>query len=412
MTQTAQIESDTPAAADRPKHDLAEIFRNRGAEYREKRKLTKEQHKAIYAISNCRTAAYGFHADVCDECAHTETEYNSCRNRNCPKCQGISKRKWVSERLAELLPVDYHHATFTVPALISALSLYNRKLIYDLMFDAASKTLLCFGHDPKWLGAAIGFYGILHTWGQTLWTHVHLHFIVTAGGLTPDGKWIEPKYKAKFLFPVDALASVFRGKFIEGLKRSYYAGEITFPRNQKDLENPRNFEQWIDRLVSKKWVVNSKPPFAGPEEVVRYIGRYTHRTAISNSRIISFEDGRVTFSYKDYKERDESKLWKIMTLSVDDFITRFLYHILPSGYHRIRNFGFLSNGRKAKNLEIIREYLSVSESEELIEDFDGAVCPKCGIGRMRTFMVTDCEGRILKFDLSRIAGEPSIDDTS
>jgi len=413
MTQTAQIETESTAAADRPEVELADIFREHGREYCESRKLTKEQHNAVYAISNCRTAAYGFHADVCDTCGHTHTEYNSCRNRNCPKCQGISKREWVGARLSELLPIDYHHATFTVPAAISALSLFNRELIYNLMFRAASQTLLCFGHDPRWLGAEIGFYGILHTWSQTLWTHVHLHFIVTAGGLTADGEWIEPKYGGKFLFPTPALAKVFRGKFIEGLKKAYYKGELVIPDNQKELERPHMFEAWIDGLVSKKWVVNSKPPFSGPEEVVRYIGRYTHRTAISNARIVAFEDGAVTFAYKDNKERDKSKIWKEMTLPAEAFMTRFLSHVLPRGFHRIRHFGFLANGRKAKNLETIRDCLPVEiEPAAVAEDADGAVCPECGIGRMRTFLITDGEGRILKIGFAAFEDKTGTADTS
>ena len=411
MTQTTQIEKATDTS-NRPKVELADIFRKHGRDYCESRKLTKEQHNAVYAISNCRTAAYGFHADVCDTCGHTSTEHNSCRNRNCPKCQGVSKRIWVGARLSELLPIDYHHATFTVPAAISALSLFNRKLLYDLLFDAASKTLLCFGHDPRWLGAEIGFYGILHTWSQTLWTHVHLHFIVTAGGLTDDGEWIEPKHGGKFLFPTAALAKVFRGKFVEGLKKAYYAGELVIPEDKKELERPHMFEAWVDSLVSKKWVVNSKPPFSGPEEVVRYIGRYTHRTAISNSRIVTVDDGTVTFSYKDNKERDKSKIWKEMTLPVEEFMTRFLSHVLPKGFHRIRHFGFLANGCKAQNLEIIRECLPDEESGAIAEDADGAVCPECGIGRMRTFLVTDCEGRILKIGFAAFEKNTETADTS
>ncbi len=397
----------------RPEVELADIFRQHGSEYRKNHKLTKEQHTAVYAISNCRTAAYGFHADACGECGHTQTEYNSCRNRNCPKCQGISKRKWVASRLDELLPVCYHHAVFTLPAALSQLSTYNRVFIYDLLFEAASKTLLCFGNDPKWLGARIGFYGILHTWSQTLWTHVHLHFIVTAGGLTPEGEWKEPGHKGKFLFPVRALSAVFRGKFVEGLKKAYYAGELVFPDDKKYLENPSDFEQWVDRLVSKKWVVNSKPPFSGPEEVVRYIGRYTHRTAISNFRILSFEEGFVTFSYKDNKERDKSKKWKEMILSAEEFMMRFLSHVLPSGYHRIRHYGFLANGRKNESLEKIRENLHIVETGEAHgEDGFRAVCPKCGVGIMRTFIVTDHEGRIIKFDFSEISDKLEEIDTS
>ena len=393
------------SSQDQPKNEVADIFNLYGEEYRQNHKLSTEQLKAIYAICHCRTAEYGFHADVCDNCGHIEKAYNSCRNRHCPKCQGIAKRKWVEARIDELLPVAHHHATFTLPNQISVLSLHNQKLIYDLLFNSASQTLLVFGDDPKWLGAKTGFYGILHTWGQTLWPHVHLHFIVPAGGLTDDGKWIEPKYKGTFLFPVKALSKVFRGKFIEGLKEAYYAGELVLPDNL-NIKDDDEFEQWIDLLVSKNWVVNSKPPFSGPEEVVRYIGRYTHRIAISNHRIISIADGQICFSCKDNKEKDKSKIWKEMTLPADQFIKRFLWHVLPKRYHRIRHYGFLNNGEKHANLETIREFF---ESEKGVEEFakdittddtDGITCPKCKKGKLRSFLVTDRYNQILKFDLS------------
>ena len=388
-----------------PQYEVADIFNLYGDEYRNNNTLTTDQLNVMYAIEHCRTAEYGFHADICDNCGHIEKAYNSCRNRHCPKCQGIAKRKWVDARIDELLPVAYHHATFTLPNQISVLSLHNQKLIYDLLFNAASQTLLIFGDDPKWLGAKPGFYGILHTWSQTLWPHVHLHFIVTAGGLNADGKWIEPKYKGRFLFPVQALSIVFRGKFIEGLKDAYYAGELVLPVNLK-IKDDDEFEQWIDLLVSKNWVVNSKPPFSGPEKVVRYIGRYTHRIAISNHRIISIADGQVCFSYKDNKEKDKSKVWKEMILPVDQFIKRFLWHVLPKRYHRIRHYGFLTNGKKKANLEIIREFFKsekdVKESVKVIttDDTDGIICPKCKKGKLRSFFVTDRYGQILKFDLS------------
>lgn len=390
----------------RPQCEVADIFNLYGDEYRQSHKLTTDQLNVMYAICHCRTAAYGFHADVCDNCGHIDTAYNSCRNRHCPKCQGIAKRKWVHARLDELLPVAYHHATFTLPNQLSKLSLYNQKLIYDLLFDAASQTLLIFGDDPKWLGAKIGFYGILHTWSQTLWPHVHIHFIVTAGGLTDKGEWVEPKYKGKFLFPVPALSKVFRGKFIEGLKKDYYAGNLVMPESEEELNRPEKFEQWLDRLVSRNWVVNSKPPFSGPDEVVRYIGRYTHRIAISNHRIISIANGQIRFSYKDNQEKDKSKMWKEMVLPADQFIERFLWHILPKCYHRIRHYGFLNNGEKHVNLETIREYF---ESQEGVEEFaevittddtDGITCPKCEKGKLRPFLSTDQYGKILKFDIS------------
>ena len=393
------------SSQDRPKYEVADIFNLYGEKYRQNNNLTTDQLNVMYAIEHCRTAEYGYHVDVCDTCGHIESAYNSCRNRHCPKCQGIAKRKWVEARIHELLPVAHHHATFTLPNQISVLSLHNQKLIYDLLFNSASKTLLVFGDDPKWLGAKTGFYGILHTWSQTLWPHVHLHFIVPAGGLTDDGKWIEPKYKGTFLFPVPALSKVFRGKFIEGLKKAYYAGELVLPDNLK-IKDDDEFEQWIDLLVSKNWVVNSKPPFSGPEEVVRYIGRYTHRIAISNHRIISIADGQICFSYKDNKEKDKSKVWKEMVLPADQFIERFLWHILPKRYHRIRHYGFLNNGEKHANLETIRKFFktqeSVKEFAEVIttDDTDGITCPKCEKGRLRPFLVTDRYNQILKFDLS------------
>ena len=382
--------------------EVSDIFSLYGKKYRQTHNLTQDQLNIMYAICHCRTDAYGFHTDICDNCGHIETAYNSCRNRHCPKCQGIARRKWVKARLDELLPVAYHHATFTLPNQLSRLSLYNQKLIYDLLFNAASQTLLSFGDDPKWLGAKIGFYGILHTWSQTLWPHAHTHFIVTAGGLTDNGEWVEPKYKGKFLFPVKALSIVFRGKFIEGLKKAYYAGKLFLPDNLS-IKDADEFEQWINRLVSRNWVVNSKPPFAGPEEVVRYIGRYTHRVAISNSRILSVKNGQVRFSYKDNKEKDKSKIWKEMVLSADQFIERFLWHVLPSRYHRIRHYGFLTNGKKKANLEIINQFFSSQEDVEIssqtTEDSDGILCPKCKKGRLRPFLVTDRYNRILKFDI-------------
>ena len=341
----------------RPEHCISDIFRVEGKKLLNSGKLSPEQAKAVYSIMNCRTQTYGHHAEVCDECGFINIAYNSCRNRHCPQCQGIAKRKWVNARLSELLPVAYHHVVFTVPSYISKLSMYNQKIIYNLLFMAASRTLLAFGEDPKFLGAKIGFYGILHTWSQTLGPHIHIHFIVTAGGLTDDGQWKEPRHAKKFLFPVRAVSKVFRGKFIEGLKELYYNQKLTIPDNMEELNTPEGFEKQLNILVSKSWRVHSKPPFSGPDEVVRYIGRYTHRIAISDSRILSFEDGQVTFSYKDNKEKDPDKKYKQMTLTSEEFVRRFLYHVLPHRYHRIRNYGFLSNGRKKQNIEIIKKQL-------------------------------------------------------
>ena len=402
-----------------PQFEVADIFRRYGEAYRATHRLTIRQLNVMHAVENCRTAAYGFHTDVCDTCGHIESAYNSCRDRHCPKCQGIAKRKWVNARIDELLPIAYHHATFTLPGELSLQSLYNRKLIYDLLFDAAAQTLLTFGRDEKHLGAQIGFYGILHTWSQTLWPHAHLHLIVTAGGLTDDGRWIEPKYKTKFLFPVKALSKVFRGKFIQGLKKAWYAGALILT-DDMGIDNATAFEMWVDRLVARDWVVHSKAPFSGPEEVVRYIGRYTHRVAISNHRILSISDGQICFTYKDNKEKDKDKLWKEMTLPADQFITRFLWHIPPKGFHRIRHYGFLNNGQKHSNIAHIREIMASLEQgpdsgEAAANDETvGMPCPECVNGRMRPFLITDGSGQILKCDITVFSTHPErkYDDSS
>lgn len=415
--------SDHEKADDsRPQFEVADIFRLYGKAYRATHGLTSEQLGVMYAIENCRTATYGFHTDVCDSCGHTESAYNSCRNRHCPKCQGIAKRMWVEARIDELLPVAYHHAVFTIPGELSELSLFNGKLIYDLLFEAASQTLLAFGYDEKWLGAQIGFYGILHTWSQKLWPHAHLHFIVTAGGLTDDGRWVEPQYKDKFLFSVKALSKVFRGKFIQGLKQAYYAGDLILTADMR-IDHPTAFEMWVDHLVARNWVVFSKPPFAGPEEVVRYIGRYTHRVAIGNYRILGIDDGLILFSYRDNDEKNPDKRYKEMTLSADRFIMRFLWHVLPKGYHRIRHYGFLNNGQKHANLTQIREILvsrirdadgDGPEETATAANMIGMPCPKCENGRMRPFLVIDGYCQILKCDISVFPtpAKAKYDDTS
>jgi hypothetical protein len=297
----------TEGSAERPKHEVAEIFRLCGENCRRTHSLTPQQAKVMSDIENCRTGGFGYHADVCAECGHVETQYNSCHNRHCPKCQGTAKIRWVRARLSELMPVPYHHAVFTLPNMIFPLCQYNQKLICNLLFRCAAETLKAFGRDPRWLGAEIGFYGILHTRGQTMWPHPHLHLIVTGGGLNDDGEWVSPEYGGRFLFPVCAVSKVFRGKFLAGLRKAYDDGELTIPDEKAELETPSGFEAYIGRLAGRKWVVYTKAPFAGPEEVVRHIGRYSHRVAISNHRILSVENGRVTFSYKDYKDGGKKK---------------------------------------------------------------------------------------------------------
>ncbi len=337
------------------------------------------------AIENCRTSHYGTHLDQCDKCGFQSSEYNSCRDRHCPKCQGTTRRKWVEARLNDILPVPYYHVVFTLPHLLNDLTSYNKEFIYNLLFSSSSETLLTFGRDPKWLGGEIGFYGILHTWGQTIWQHPHTHFIVPGGALTKAGEWIPLRYKNKFLFPEAALSRVFRGKFIQGLKEAFYSGTLTLPPDSHHYSSPGSFERWVDRLVSKDWVVYCKSPLKTPEKVVRYIGLYTHRVAISNSRIINADDGRVDFHYKDYRTfKKTGTLWKQMTLNAPDFINRFLKHVLPPGFHKIRHFGFLANGRAKASVSQIKKLLFAErdEPERSTEDVAYTPCPKCIIGKL------------------------------
>lgn len=345
--------------------ELSDIFREYGDEYRSWHKLSPKQHSVMFDIEHCRTSKLGYHVNACTECGHTEHAYNSCRNRHCPKCQGISQRKWVRSRLKNLLPIPYYHVVFTLTHKIFPISLYNQKVFYDLLFDCAAQTLLQFGKDPRHLGGLIGFYGILHTWGGQMWQHPHLHFIVSGGGLNSRGQWVEPKYKGRFLFPVRAVSKVFRGKFIQGLKSAYYDGQLTFPEDYSYLKDSRQFESWIDTLVEQDWVVYAKKPFAGPEKIVRYIGRYTHRVAISNARLISMKAGQVKFKYKNYRK----KRWEEICLSAEEFIRRFLMHVLPEKFHRIRHYGFFANGKCKEAVRKIRKQLtpcafSVEDSSE------------------------------------------------
>ncbi len=382
--------------------EVADIFRRYGEEYRCTHSMTPKQRRVMRDIEQCRTSVLGFHVDECDECGQRDVGYNSCRNRHCPKCQGIAREKWVKARLDELLPIAYFHMVFTLPHYIFPLSLYNQSLIYELFFDSASETLLEFGANRRWLGGKLGFWGMLHTWGQTLWQHIHGHFVVAGGAIGKDGKWIEPRYRGKFLFPVGALSRVFRGKFIEGLKKAYYGEKLVVPDELGHLEQADEFERWLDDLVAKDWVVYCKPPFGDAEQVVRYIGRYTHRVAISNQRIVSIEGGGIRFRYKDY--RKNRIVWEEMTLKAEEFIQRFLWHVLPDGFHKIRHYGFLANGRARAMVGRIREVLSGQEEKEycdgersLPQGADGFLCRVCKKGVMVPVLITDRWGR-------RIAG--------
>lgn len=306
------------AAREKPRYELADVFRLYLACYLLTHKLSTFQHKVVDAILKCRTSACGGHILRCSDCGYERVEYDSCRNRHCPKCQISNKLRWVGERLQELLPIPYYHSVVTMPHSLNMLALYNKEVIYDLFFQAASHALHTFAKDPKFLGAKLGFIGILHTWGQTLWQHVHLHFIVTGGGLSADGsRWVNLPYRKKFLFPVKALSKRLRKRFAELLRKAYYKGELVFPDELAHLTRPAAFEAFVDKVAWENWNSYVKEPFAGPEEVVKYIGRYTHRVAISNYRILDIADGKVTFRYKKY--RDGETTHETVSLPSDEF---------------------------------------------------------------------------------------------
>jgi hypothetical protein len=388
--------SKSNASQSRPRYEVADIFRRYGKEYQATHSLTRRQRAVMFDIAHCRTSTFGYHVDRCEQCGYTEGAYNSCRNRHCPTCQGISQRRWVKARLEDLLPVPYYHVVFTLPHSLFPLSLYNKELVYELLLDSASETLLYFGRDPRWLGGEIGFYGVLHTWGQTLWHHIHSHFIVPGGGLTKDGQWVEPRYRGAFLFPIHALSEVFRGKFIEALKKAYDHSDMVVPEELNHLAHAHEFEAWVDELVSQDWVVYCKPPVGGPEQVVRYLGSYTHRVAISNHRLISIDHGQIRFRYKDYK--DKRLIWKDMSLPVNDFIQRFLWHVLPGGFHKIRHYGFLANGKAKAKVAQIRGLLRAkisTRSEESSKHTIGVPCPVCKRGKLIPSLIIDRFGTMV-----------------
>jgi hypothetical protein len=311
----------------------------------------------------------------------------------------------VEARMKDLLPVSYFHVVFTLPDTIYPFCLYNQKLVYDLLFHSAAKTLKTFGRDPDWLGAdTMGFFGVLHTWGQTLSCHPHVHFVVPAGGVDANGEWVWPVFTDnRFLFPVHAMAKVYRGKFIAGLKRAYANGSLQFPGDLATLTEEPGFDAWLDEMVSKNWVVYAKAPFAGPEQVVRYVSRYTHRVAISNQRILSIDDGVIRFTFKNYKKQDEcdtiEELWEEMELPAEEFIRRFLHHVLPSGYHRIRYYGFLSGGQKHQ-WQAVWEELVFEEERHPPEitaatPWLGLPCPACENGILEVALIVNRQGQVV-----------------
>jgi Putative transposase/Transposase zinc-binding domain len=365
----------------RPPLEVADLIRNAGAAFiqRNRHWLSWKHVKVLWAIARCRTAALGGHLDECTRCGHRAISYNSCRNRHCPKCQTSARELWIAARRRELLPTRYVHVVFTLPREVAPLALQNKKVVYDLLFRASAETLLEVARDPKHLGAEIGFFSVLHTWNQKLGLHPHLHCVVPAGGLSPDRRrWIKPRYA--FFLPVKVLSRVFRGKFVAALKRAFREDRLRFQGSLTPLAQPKTFAAWLRPLFRNDWVVYSKRPFGGPEYVLQYLGRYTHRVAISNHRLISFADGKVTFRWRDSAHHNEQKL---MALSLDEFLRRFLLHLLPKGFVRIRNFGFLANRRRATLLPLCFHLLGSAPQAE--QDTAGSkassdlwLCPKCG----------------------------------
>ena len=369
--------------------ELADVFRKYESDFFAKlgAVLTHHQKKAFDAIRDCRTSVLGGHVDRCDECGHLVISYNSCRNRHCPKCQALARAKWLVERQAELLPVEYFHVVFTLPQQIGGLALQNAREIYRILFRAVSETLLTIAADPKHLGAAIGFLAILHTWGQNLHLHPHIHCVVPGGGISPDGKrWVA--CRRSFFLPVRVLSRLFRAKFLTYLREAFRRGKLKFHGEMADLANPAAFDS-LCRLANRiEWVVYAKPPFGGPEQVLKYLARYTHRVAISNRRLLSIEDGRVSFEWKDYAGGNKART---MTLDALEFIRRFLLHILPSGFVRIRQYGFLANRARRGKLALCRALLNAAAPTALpacntgaskIEERDHTLCPVCKRGHM------------------------------
>ena len=395
--------------------EVADILRAAGPAYRiaQAGHLSLQQLKVMSAIEHCRTAALGGHVEACADCGHQRIAYNSCRNRHCPKCQGAAARTWLAEREADLLPVGYFHVVFTLPAEVADVAFQNKAAVYDLLFQAASETMLRIAADPKHLGARIGITAVLHTWGSALTHHPHVHMVVPGGGISLDGqRWVCSR--PAFLLPVRVLGKLFRGVFLSRLLALHDAGRLGFFGGLAPLAERRAFLRHLAPVRKKRWAVYAKPPFAGPQQVVDYVGRYTHRVAISNHRIVDIGDGQVKFRWRDYRDNNQEKT---MPLSADEFIRRFLLHVLPSGFQRIRYYGFLSNRYRKEKLEHGRQLLGMAPRSESSspaatpEDYRDRYerltgrslreCPVCHRGQM-----------IPVLDSPKVPSSPAIQDTS
>jgi Putative transposase/Transposase zinc-binding domain len=378
----------------RPALELADIFRLHGRAYRQAHALPLHQLKLMQAIETCRTAALGGHVEQCGQCEFTRISYNSCRNRHCPKCQSLARDKWLQNRKAELLPVEYFHVVFTIPDQLAAIAFQNKSVVYDILFRATAETLLTIARDPKHLGAEIGFFCVLHTWGQNLHHHPHLHCVIPGGGVSSDyERWIA--CRPGFFLPVRVLSRLFRRLFLQALEKAFQDNRLQFFSDLEQLRDPKTFAHYLDPLRVAEWVVYAKPPFGGPAQALEYVGRYTHRVALSNDRLVSMEQDQVSFRWKDYRHEHKQK-HKIMTLAADEFIRRFLLHALPPGFQRIRYYGLFANAHRRDAVTLCRKLLLAPVSEllpcpaaqdyrDLYETLTGESlrnCPKCGVGAM------------------------------
>jgi Putative transposase/Transposase zinc-binding domain len=381
--------------------EVADIFRRYGAAYRENygASLCTAQRRVMSAIELCRTAALGGHVERCDRCDHQRICYNSCRDRHCPKCQSLARAQWLEDRRSELLDTQYFHVVFTVPQPIAALALQNKESVYNILFRATAEALRTIAADPKHLGAQIGFFAVLHTWGQALSHHPHLHCVVPGGGISPDGtRWVS--CRPNFFLPVSVLARLFRRLFLEHLQQAFDAGDLKFFSSLDPLRMRDAFLRYLAPIRKKDWVVYAKKPFAGPEEVLKYVARYTHRIAITNNRLLDTNDGKVQFRWKDYRDGNRQKT---MTLGADEFIRRFLLHVLPDGFRRIRYFGFLANRYRAEKLALCQQLMRMPPPKatheantdyrdryEALTGISLRTCPLCRCGTMVVIDTFEC----------------------
>ncbi len=385
----------------RPRLEVADVFHRHGAAYRAAHRVSQAQRRVMADIERCRTSALGGHVEACDRCGEQRIAYNSCRNRHCPKCQTLAKERWLAKRQSELLPVEYFHVVFTVPAAVAEIARANPRLIYGLLFSAVAETLRTLAADPKHLGAEIGFLAVLHTWGQNLLHHPHVHCVVPGGGLDPGGRrWVA--CRRGFFLPVRVLSRLFRRLLVERLRRAYRAGRLDLTGPLAELQLPEAFEALMRSLTTREWVVYAKPPFAGACQVLDYLARYTHRVALSNDRIEALEDGTVTFRWKDYRKPGRPRC---MTLEATEFIRRFLLHVLPLGFVRIRHYGLLANRHRTAKIARARELLGAAPMPAIEElDIDTNLLIEKLIGRDPT-RCQACEKGIL-IVVSRLSPQP------